>query len=130
MLTLFLVKENAPRRITLRIANGCRAKCSYCVIRYATGDLRSKSIDVCVDEYQKLLEKGYKQIVFDAEDTGQYGADIGSSFGKLLSKLSEIDPGTDVKWSIQTLSPQYAIAFKETLIELVTKGKIFNANLN
>jgi len=110
----------------LRIANGCNLKCSYCAIRLATGPLRSKAIDDLVSEYKKILSKGAKNIVFDAEDCGAYGLDIGSSFPELVSALERIDRGMDVKWGFQTMNPRWLVKYKDSLLDLVRRGKYTN----
>ena len=108
----------------IRIARGCKGKCSYCAIRFATGKLKSKPLDICKIEYQSILERGYKKIIINAEDTGAYGLDIGITFSDLLIGLSSITPSNEIKWDIQTLSPQYALKYRDIFLELIKKGII------
>ena len=108
----------------LAISKGCARNCSYCVIRFATGSLRSKPISLCVEEYEKLLQAGYRRFIISAEDVGHYGLDIGSSLPELLDRLSEADRRLPVKWEIQTMSPAYAIRYKERLVDLARTGKL------
>ena len=117
-------KMHTSEIANLIIARGCIGKCSYCAIRFAVGDLRSKSIPDCEKEYTSLLKKGYRLFLLSAEDCGSYGIDIGASLPDLLNRLYEIDSGSNAKWRIQTLSPQWAIKYSQTLKEFVRIGKI------
>jgi len=122
----FSVKERQERNKTahLRIVDGCLGKCSFCAIRFATGRTKSKPLNVCLEEYKKLLDEGYRNFIIDGEDTGSYGLDINSSFSELQSKMSEIDKKIDVKWKIHTFSPHYAVMYKDKLLESMREEKI------
>lgn len=50
-------------RAFLKIEDGCNRFCSYCIIPYARGKVRSKSIDSIINETKQLAESGYKEIV-------------------------------------------------------------------
>ena len=108
----------------LRISHGCLGSCTYCAIRFATGELKSKPINVIVEEYKKLLDDGVRKFLITAEDCGNYGKDINSSLNILFDKLSEVDEGLDAKWSIASLSPDCLIEFKDKITNLAKVGKI------
>lgn len=108
----------------LRISHGCLGSCTYCAIRFATGKLTSKPIDVIAGEYKKLLNDGVRNFLITAEDCGNYGKDIKSSLDILFDKLSDVDKELDTKWSIASLSPDCLIEFKDKITELVKIGKI------
>jgi MiaB/RimO family radical SAM methylthiotransferase len=74
----------------LRIAEGCSFACSYCAIKFATGSLKSKPIDLVIEEFKAGLDEGHKVFQLISEDTGCYGLDIGTTFPILLSRLLEI----------------------------------------
>lgn len=83
--------ENHTRAF-VKIQDGCNAFCSYCIIPYARGRIRSKaSVDV-INEVSKLVRDGYKEIVLTGIHTGRYGIDINTSLEELLKELIEI-PG-------------------------------------
>lgn len=50
-------------RATLKIQDGCNRFCSYCIIPYARGPLRSRSYELCREEIKRLIDSGYKEIV-------------------------------------------------------------------
>ncbi len=78
----------------LKIAEGCSNHCSYCVIPKLRGPLRSKELNQILSEARWLVQRGVKEIILIAQDTSQYGLDIGgiSLLPQLLRELEEI-PG-------------------------------------
>jgi MiaB/RimO family radical SAM methylthiotransferase len=113
---LHIIRKKHMTSACIKISDGCPGNCTYCVIRFAVGRLRSKSLNKCVEEYKRLLEKGYRQFTMQAEDCGAYGQDIGRSFCDLLSGLSTVGKGISVKWDIDSINPQNAIKFKDELM--------------
>ncbi len=83
--------ENHTRAF-VKIEDGCNAFCSYCIIPYTRGRVRSKKVESVINEVTNLVNKGYKEIVLTGIHTGRYGIDINSSLEELLSKLVDI-PG-------------------------------------
>jgi len=74
----------------LRIAEGCAFRCSYCCIKFATGNVKSKPTETILEEFKKGLAAGHKVFQLVCEDVGCYGIDIGSSFPELLRRLLEV----------------------------------------
>ena len=74
-------------RAYVKIEDGCNNFCSYCVIPYVRGEIRSKPLKEVIDEVKELVKQGYKEIVLTGIHTGHYGADINVSFASLLEKL-------------------------------------------
>lgn len=75
--------ENRTRAY-IKIQEGCNRFCSYCVIPYARGQVRSRSFDDIIDEAKKLIEAGYKEIVLTGINTALYdmeSADMQSADG-------------------------------------------------
>lgn len=98
----------APGNKLIRIANGCKGRCSYCAIRFATGDLVSKKTDEILLEVEHTVASGYQMITFVAEDIGCYGLDSGTSFVRLLEETLRIGDGykvelhaTNIQWIIR-----------------------------
>lgn len=79
-------------RAFVKIEDGCNAFCSYCIIPYTRGRIRSKKFEQVTHEVEELVKKGYKEIVLTGIHTGKYGIDIGSSLEELLYALVKI-PG-------------------------------------
>ena len=69
---------SAPERTRafLKIQEGCQNFCSYCIIPYTRGPLRSRPIESIRRETEKLLEAGFKEIVLTGIHLGAYGRDL------------------------------------------------------
>jgi ribosomal protein S12 methylthiotransferase len=75
----------------LRIADGCDNRCAYCVIPSIRGGLVSRPMDEILDEAERLIETGVKEINVIAQDTTAYGRDRGRpALHKLLNRLSSL----------------------------------------
>ena len=81
--------ENHTRAF-VKVQDGCNAFCSYCIIPYTRGRVRSKPLNSVINEVTALVEEGYKEIVLTGIHTGRYGIDINSSLEELLFKLVQI----------------------------------------
>lgn len=64
-------------RALIKIEEGCNRFCSYCVIPFARGGVRSRSAKSIVEEAQRLISKGYKEIVLTGINTALYGTEEG-----------------------------------------------------
>lgn len=77
-------------RAFVKIEDGCENFCSYCIIPYARGKVRSKEPDLVIEEVSNLIKSGHKEIVLTGIHTGHYGADINYDFAHLLKRLVSI----------------------------------------
>jgi len=75
----------------LKISEGCRNRCKYCTIPSIKGNFRSRPMGQVLDEAEKLVEAGAREIVLVGQDTALYGIDRygRSRLGKLLRKMAE-----------------------------------------
>ena len=84
--------ENHTRAF-VKVQDGCNAFCSYCIIPYTRGRVRSKKLDSVINEVTNLVNNGYKEIVLTGIHTGRYGTDINLSLEPVIkyfsSKLQE-----------------------------------------
>lgn len=82
-----------PHVAYLRVAEGCNHRCSFCAIPSIRGTLKSKPINVLVEEARGLASLGVKEINLVAEDTTDYGHEKRDEpiFHKLLNKLGKVD---------------------------------------
>ena len=79
-------------RAFVKIQDGCNAFCSYCIIPYTRGRIRSKKEDDVVKEVTNLVNNGYKEIVLTGIHTGKYGMDLeNTNLEKLLRRLVKIE---------------------------------------
>lgn len=63
-------------RAFVKIQEGCNQYCSYCIIPYARGHVRSRSPEDVVNEIVRLTDKGYKEFVLTGIHIGSYGLDL------------------------------------------------------
>lgn len=79
-------------RAFVKIEDGCENYCSYCIIPFARGKVRSKEPKVVIEEIKNLVEDGHKEIVLTGIHTGHYGADLNNyTFSKLLKEIEKIE---------------------------------------
>ena len=79
-------------RAFVKIQDGCNAFCSYCIIPYTRGSIRSKNFADVINEVINLVNNGYKEIVLTGIHTGRYGMDLGNvNLEMLLRKLVSIN---------------------------------------
>ncbi len=63
-------------RAMLKVQDGCANFCSYCIIPYTRGPVRSAPLEVCVTQAKELAEKGYKEIVVTGIEIASWGVDL------------------------------------------------------
>ena len=69
----------ARTRAMLKIEDGCRNFCSYCLIPFARGPVRSLPMDEASLQVKELVDKGYREIVLTGIEISSYGQDISES---------------------------------------------------
>ncbi|ADP33136.1 tRNA (N(6)-L-threonylcarbamoyladenosine(37)-C(2))-methylthiotransferase MtaB [Bacillus atrophaeus] len=75
-------------RASLKIQEGCNNFCTFCIIPWARGLLRSRDPEEVIKQAQQLVDAGYKEIVLTGIHTGGYGEDMKDyNFAKLLREL-------------------------------------------
>ena len=67
--------ESSMCRAYIKIEEGCNRFCSYCLIPYARGRVRSRRPEDVVEEARVLIEKGYKEIILTGINTALYGTE-------------------------------------------------------
>ena len=63
-------------RAMLKIQDGCRNFCTYCIIPYVRGSLRSMPIEAAVSETRRLREEGFREMVLTGIEVASYGLDL------------------------------------------------------
>lgn len=113
-------------RAFLKIQDGCNNFCSYCIIPYARGRMRSKDpIDV-INESKRIVEKGYKEIVLAGIHTGGYGVDINYPFTKLIKKILDEVKGLE-RLRISSIEINQ---IDDELLELIKTNKVMCHHLH
>lgn len=79
-------------RAFVKIEDGCRNFCSYCIIPYTRGNVRSRDKESILTEIKELIKNGHKEIVLTGIHTGHYGSDLENyDFASLLNDLVKIE---------------------------------------
>lgn len=79
-------------RAFVKIQDGCNNYCSYCIIPYTRGNIRSKPKEDVVEEIKCLVNNGYKEVVLTGIHTGHYGKErYDYDFSDLLNELCGIN---------------------------------------
>ena len=74
-------------RAFIKVQDGCRYRCTYCIVTIARGAERSRSIDEIISEINFLHQNGIQEIAITGVHVGGYGSDNGSSLYVLLSEI-------------------------------------------
>ena len=91
---LHINKQAEHTRAFIKVQDGCNQFCSYCIIPYTRGRVRSRRPEDVEEEVKILAEEGYKEIVLTGIHLTSYGIDFkdeGIDFLTLIKRLHEID---------------------------------------
>ncbi len=78
-------------RAYMKIQDGCRSFCSYCIIPHLRGVLRSRSMESIVKEAKRLAQNGFSEIVLGGIHLTSYGVDINLDLADVLLELEKTD---------------------------------------
>ena len=87
---LHLTKTAEHTRAYIKVQDGCNQFCSYCIIPFARGRVRSRSYDSVIAEVKKLAEGGYKEVVLTGIHLSSYGVDTGENLLSLIQGVHEV----------------------------------------
>ena len=80
-------------RAVIKVQDGCDRFCSYCIIPYARGRVRSRNAESIIKEITQIAQNGIKEVVITGIHVASYGRDFGNENGliELLEKINEIE---------------------------------------
>lgn len=78
-------------RAFLKIQDGCNRFCSYCIIPYVRGRIRSSQPEEVISQIRELAENGTKEVVLDGIHLTSYGQDLDTDLISLLKEIERID---------------------------------------
>ena len=116
---LHLTKPGDHTRAYIKVQDGCNQFCSYCIIPYARGRVRSRRPEDVVAETGELVKNGFQEIVLTGIHLSSYGVELGctlldlirADFLRSVSRYLEIDPGDVTLRILRTSSEQPAEVF-------------------
>ncbi len=94
-------------RAFVKVQEGCRQFCTYCIIPYSRGPIRSRPIEDVIKQIMGLTELGYREVVLTGIHITSYGVDLGDEIGllDLIQRVHQI-PGLD-RIRLSSLEPTY-----------------------
>lgn len=87
---LHLKKTSTHTRAIIKVQDGCNQFCSYCIIPYARGRVRSRRLDDVRNEIMNLAEQGYKEVVLTGIHLSSYGVDFEGENINLLTLITDV----------------------------------------
>jgi threonylcarbamoyladenosine tRNA methylthiotransferase MtaB len=74
-------------RAFVKVQDGCRNRCTFCIVTVARGDERSRTVDDVVGEVRDLHDAGYQEAVLCGVHLGGYGSDLGTDLAALVREV-------------------------------------------
>ena len=75
------------QRAFIKVQDGCRYRCTYCVVTLARGEERSRPVDEVVAEVRQVHAEGVQEVVLAGVHLGGYGSDSGGSLAELVAAV-------------------------------------------
>lgn len=88
---LVLSRTSEHTRAFIKVQDGCNQFCSYCIIPYARGRVRSRELSSVITEVKNLAEQGYKEIVLTGIHLSSYGVDCDDTLLHLIQEIHKIE---------------------------------------
>ncbi len=111
-------------RAYIKIQDGCDNYCSYCIIPYVRGHVRSKNKDTVLKEAKALIKNGHKEIVLTGIHTGNYH-DGSYTFADLLSDLVQLKGLERLR-----ISSIEATEINDQVLNIINKNKVLTNHMH
>ena len=107
----------------LPIAQGCLGRCSYCITKFARGDLRSYPSEDLLRRFDGFLAGGAREILITAQDTSSYGHDTGTDVVALLGSMLEREG--DYRIRLGMTNPDSLAKVADGLVGLMDDDRLY-----
>lgn len=84
-------------RAVIKVQDGCNNFCSYCIIPYAKGRVRSRKLESVIDEIKSIAQRGIQEVVITGIHVASYGLDFKDENIRLIDLLEEINKAEGIK---------------------------------
>lgn len=113
-------------RAYLKIQDGCDRFCSYCLIPYARGPVRSRPKDEILEELRGMLANGFREIVLTGINTALYGTEDGAdcSLSELLTEIDEMEAPDEAGFRIRLSSLEPTVVDKDNVEEIIRHNRL------
>lgn len=126
----FLERGDTPRFLAtpphyayLKIAEGCRKRCSFCVIPKLKGRLQSKPIPQVVEEFQAIIDHGTaREVILIAQDLGDYGLDFDSKKKRSSKKANKATKDLEKDNTMATTTKSHLTLLLEAILSSMDEG--------
>jgi len=88
---LYLDNPSEHTRAFIKVQDGCNQFCSYCIIPYARGRVRSRNMASVLEEVARLARNGYQEVVLTGIHLSSYGIETGESLLHLVQEIHKIE---------------------------------------
>lgn len=88
---MYLAQPSEHTRAFIKVQDGCNQFCSYCIIPYARGRVRSRKIESVLEEVQRLAENGYQEVVLTGIHLSSYGIETGDTLLHLIQEIHKVE---------------------------------------
>ena len=117
---LYMDKPSEHTRAFIKVQDGCNQFCSYCIIPYARGRVRSRDLESVLEEVNRLADNGYQEVVLTGIHLSSYGIETGDTLLHLIQEIHKV-PGIN-RIRLGSLEPK--IVTEEFAMELSKLDKI------
>ena len=112
-------------RAVIKVQDGCNQFCSYCIIPYARGRVRSRKIDSIIKEIEQIAQKGIKEVVITGIHLASYGKDFEENIG-LIDLLEEINKKLDEEIKIRKAMQKEQEQKTKAILQKLSKLQEYN----
>ena len=88
---MFLERTAEHTRAFIKVQDGCNQFCSYCIIPFARGRVRSRNSEDVIREVKRLAEHGFREIVLTGIHLSSYGVDTGDDLLHLIREVHNVE---------------------------------------
>lgn len=107
----------------VKVAQGCRGSCSYCIVKLIKGPLASRSIEAVTRDVERLIQCGAKQVFLTAQDVGASGLDSGYRLPELIEAICELEHEFKLRIGMMNVSSINDIV--EDLVRVFEHPKVY-----
>ena len=88
---MYLDKTAEHTRAFIKVQDGCNQFCTYCIIPFARGRVRSRKAEDVIEEVKRLAGHGFKEVVLTGIHLSSYGIDTGENLLQLIRLVHEVE---------------------------------------
>ena len=121
-------------RAFIKVQDGCNQFCSYCIIPYARGRVRSRNVQNVLEEVKRLAASGYQEVVLTGIHLSSYGIDCGESLLHLIQMVHQVEGIRRIRLGsleprivTETFAEELAKAQVKVSVKVGEGGKVFGS---